>query len=87
MITEQNRWLAMAEAEESPRIRVTMFFSTGREQSSHDCDTIQDAFDRCQRSGMLAHAYPVGTSEGIYIWRAEAPNTLEAFTRAMERAK
>jgi hypothetical protein len=64
-------------------IRVTFYFSTGREQSAHDCDTIEDAYKRCQRMGMEAIAYPVGTTSGVYQWSPGAANTLEAFRAKM----
>ena len=61
-------------------IRVTFYFSSGREQSSHDCETVEEAFLRCQRTGMEALAYPVGTTSGCYNWDpGKEGHTLEGF--------
>jgi hypothetical protein len=62
------------------RIRVTFYFASGREQSSHDCATIQEAFERLQRTGMDALAHPVGTTCGAYSWNPAKEHTLEGFT-------
>lgn len=59
-------------------IRVTIYFATGRESNSHDCQSLEQAFDMCSRYGMLAHAVNLRTDK-LYIWRPEAPNTMEAF--------
>lgn len=65
-------------------IRTTFYFEgTGREQSSHDCATIQEAYARCQRMNMHAIAFPVGTVGGGYMWRPNAENTLERFEARM----
>ena len=65
-------------------IRTTFYFATGREQSSHDCATILEAFERCERMNMDALAFPVGSERGIsYVWRPGAENTLEAFEARM----
>ena len=61
------------------KIRTTFYFDSGREQSSHDCATLQEAFDRCKRMNMTAHAVNLRTDR-LYIWRPAAPNTFEAFS-------
>ena len=66
-------------------IRVTVYFATGRESNSHDCDSIAEAFDMCKRYGMLAHACNLRTDR-LYIWRPEAANTLEAFSAKLADA-
>jgi fructose/tagatose bisphosphate aldolase len=70
-----------------PRIRCTWYFSTGRESHSHDCDTVEQAFERLQRTGMDALAFPVGTSYGVYRWdaRDNGQTTLEYFAERMNR--
>lgn len=61
-------------------IRTTFYFSSGREQSSHDCDTVEEAFERCQRMKMDANVFVVGTTSGGYEWRANQDgHTLEGF--------
>jgi len=60
-------------------IRVTFYFASGNVQSEHDCDTIQEAFERCQRMNMDALAFPVGTTCGAYSWNPSKEHTLEGF--------
>ncbi len=64
-------------------IRVTFYFATGREQSCHDCDSIESAYERLARTGMLAHAYPVGSPSGLYIWRPDVNNDALTFKARM----
>lgn len=64
---------------DNQRIRVTFYFTSGREQSSHDCDTVQEAFERCQRTGMDALIHPVGTTSGCYSWNPSKVHTIEGF--------
>jgi hypothetical protein len=63
----------------STRIRVTFYFASGREQSSHDCETIESAFERLQRTGMDAIAHPVNTTCGAYSWNPSKDHTLTGF--------
>ena len=65
-------------------IRVTFYFSSGNEQSSHDCQTVQEAFERLQRTGMQASAHPVGTTSGCYSWDPSKDHTLEGFKAKLE---
>ncbi len=58
-------------------IRVTIYFATGRESNARDCNTIEQAYDMCERYGMMAHAVNLRTDR-LYIWRPEAANTIEA---------
>ena len=60
-------------------IRVTIYFSTGRESNSSDCRTIEEAYAMCERYGMVAHAVKLRTDR-LYIWRPEANNTMEVFS-------
>lgn len=64
-----------------PRIRVTLYFANGNEQSSHDCDTAIEAYDRLKRSNMDGLAFPVGTTCGGYEWRCsqQSEHTYEGF--------
>jgi fructose/tagatose bisphosphate aldolase len=65
-------------------IRVTFSFWTGREQSSHDCESVEAAYERMERTNMEAIAFKLGTYHGLYCWRPSATNTLEALRVAME---
>ena len=60
-------------------IRTTFYFDTGREQSSHDCGSLQEAYGRCVCMNMTAHAVNLRTDR-LYIWRPAATNTFEAFS-------
>lgn len=62
-------------------IRVNLYFWTGNLQSSHDCESVESAFERLQRSNMDGLAFPVGTTSGGYEWRKsqQAEHTLEGF--------
>ncbi len=66
------------------RIRVIWYFWTGRESHAHDCDSIAEAYERLERTGMDAIAYPVGSDHGLYMWRPGDNNTLEVFQAKME---
>lgn len=61
------------------RVRVTFYFTNGAMQSSHDCDSVEDAFERLQRTNMQAMAHPVGTTCGAYSWTPGKEHTLEGF--------
>jgi hypothetical protein len=60
-------------------IRTTFYFANGNTQSSHDCATVEEAFDRCVRMNMDALIHPVGTTCGAYEWRPRQEHTLEGF--------
>ena len=60
-------------------IRVTFYFTSGAMQSSHDCHTAEEAFERLQRTGMQAVAHPVGTTSGCYSWDPSKDHTLKGF--------
>ncbi len=62
-------------------IRTTFYFANGNTQSSHDCATVEEAFDRCVRMNMDALIHPVGTTCGGYEWRKsqQGEHTLEGF--------
>ena len=60
-------------------IRTTFYFASGNQQSSHDCKTVEEAFDRCQRMNMAALIHPVGTTCGAYSWNPSKEHTLEGF--------
>lgn len=64
-------------------IRVTIYFGTGRESNSRDCQTLEDAYSMCERYGMDAHAVNLRTDK-LYIWRPSADNTFEAFAAKLE---
>lgn len=61
------------------QIRVTFYFASGNEQSSHDCADAQEAFDRLTRTGMTALARPVNTTCGCYSWNPAKDHTFEDF--------
>ena len=65
-------------------IRVAFYFWTGREQSSHDCESVEAAYERMERTHMDAIAFKMGTNSGLYCWRPTATNTLEALRTAMD---
>jgi hypothetical protein len=59
-------------------IRVTWYFWSGRESHSHDCTSVEEAFERLVRTGMYAIVYPVGTTSGLYNWdHTKQGHTLE----------
>lgn len=65
-------------------IRVTQYFANGNEQSSHDYETAEMAFEACERlkltRSMSAIAKPVGTTSGCYVYDpSKDGHTLEAF--------
>ena len=66
------------------RIRTIFYFATGREQSTHDCESVQAAFDRCVRMNMDANVHPVGTTKGVYVWRPGVNNTIESMANKLE---
>jgi hypothetical protein len=61
------------------RTRVNLYFLNGNLQSSHDCETVEDAFERLQRSNMEGMAHPVGTTSGCYTWDPTKEHTLDGF--------
>lgn len=66
-------------------IRIVIYLEGGQEQSSHDCLTVQDAFERLERANMRAMAYPLASTSGAYIWRPNSHHTLESFADKMLR--
>lgn len=60
-------------------IRVNLYFSNGNLQSSHDCKTEAEAFDRLQRSNMDGLAHPTYTTCGGYYWDPSKVHTMEGF--------
>ncbi len=70
-------------------VRVTFYFAgTDREQSQHDCDTVEEAFERLQRTGMQALAIrPHAGTHGCYVWRPGDVNTLEALKAKLEATR
>ena len=66
-------------------IRVTFYFSSGAEQSSHDCATAEEAFERMERTGMEAIARPVNTTCGCYCWNpSKQGHTLEGLKSKLD---
>jgi len=60
-------------------IRVNLYFSNGNLQSSHDCTTDVEAFERLQRSNMYGMAHPVETTCGAYFWDPSKVHTMDGF--------
>jgi fructose/tagatose bisphosphate aldolase len=66
-------------------IRCNWYFWTGKLSHSHDCHTVEEAFERLQRTGMDALVWPVGTVSGLYTWNAhDDRHTLEALRERMD---
>lgn len=71
-------------------IRVTQYFDTGREQSQHDCYTIEEAFKRLERSpnmrGFAEMLNDVPGIRGWALWTPGNPHTWESFRRSIANA-
>ncbi len=82
----------MENARKQKVVRVTFYFPEtgreGREQSQHDCDTVEEAFERMERTGMEAIAFkPANETRGCYVWHVGAANTLEALKAKLEATR
>jgi hypothetical protein len=69
-------------------IRVTQYCANGNEQSSHDYETVELAFEACERLkltfSMYAIAVPVGTTAGCYVYEPrKESHTLEGFRKKL----
>ena len=60
------------------RITCTWYTAQGAEIETRNYPTVQEAYRALVHFKRWAHVYPEGSTEGLYIWRPAADNTLRA---------
>lgn len=65
------------------RVTIVWYSHSDAKLGEQDCSSEVAAFSELQRLGLNAHAFPTGTTSGLYDWRRRDVHTVDGFIAKM----